>query len=471
LLINPGGYLLLERTDDATVSDLAADLLYTGGLSNSGERLTLRDALGGVIDTANGDGGVWPAGDDGLYATMERVNAGPDTDGNWRTHSGAANGRDATGLPLRGTPRNLNSLSLPTPTPQAFASGVLINEFLPAPGGGAQEFIELINTSSVAVDLSGWVLDDADGGSAPRSISGGTTLQPGEIRAFDFSGLNNDGDSARLLFPDGRVADSQSYGRDPGENVSWARLPDGGSWSDRGLPSPGAPNVGLPDDGSLAATKGVPIGTFRQWPAGAWATLTGRVTAFAPIFGKRVIYIQDETGGIAVYLGRGEWPVLELGQRVTALGYSRRQGGQLQFYVRNRSLVSFAPPDGQVVAPRVGVGVNADTAGSLVTFTGRVVRLEPQAFWLDSGSGPTRVFFARSTGLRRPKVNRGQTISVTGIVVAMAATRTRIAGYQLQPRFIFDLPTALPQPAVDETPVGEVTDVTPTEEPTETAEQ
>ena len=58
--IAPGAFWLLERTDDKTVSDAAADQLYTGGLSNSGEQLTLRDATGAVVDTANAGGGAWP---------------------------------------------------------------------------------------------------------------------------------------------------------------------------------------------------------------------------------------------------------------------------------------------------------------------------------------------------------------------------------------------------------------------------
>jgi len=56
------GFFLLERTDDNTVSDIKADQIYSGGLLNSGETLTLKDNKGVVIDTANNDGGPWPGG-------------------------------------------------------------------------------------------------------------------------------------------------------------------------------------------------------------------------------------------------------------------------------------------------------------------------------------------------------------------------------------------------------------------------
>jgi hypothetical protein len=468
LVIPAGGYLLLERTDDATVSDITADQIYVGGLGNGGEALVLRDPTGSLIDTANGDGGAWPAGSDTAHATMERIAPGPDADGNWRTHTGTvANGLDANGNPLRGTPRQMNSL----PGVPVTGAGVRLNEFLPAPAGGASEFIELFNTGAQLADLSGWQLDDASGGSAPYSIPAGATLAPGAFLALPQSttgiSLNNDGDSVRLLAPDGTVVDEWVYDRDPGDNVSWVRLPDGGAWHGRGWPTPGASNVALPEP---TQTPPTPIGLLRTWNPGAWATITGRVIVPAPLFGKRYLYIQDDTGGIAVYLGRGDWPILEAGQRVTALGYLRLRSGQLQFYVRNRSLVWFDPPDGLTVAPRPDAPIGPETAAQLVTLTGPVTRLEAQAFWISTPEGVVRVFFPASTGLRRPKVARGQVWSVTGVLVEMAATRTRAAGYQLQPRFAGDvlLLTGSAPPTV--TPAPNETLMAPTEEPTATLE-
>ncbi len=109
------GFFLLERTDENAVSDIKADQIYTGGLLNSGETLTLKDNKGTLIDTANNDGGPWPAGtgSDGNppHATMERVDsAAPDTDANWKSNDGKkVNGKDAKGKPLNGTPKAENS--------------------------------------------------------------------------------------------------------------------------------------------------------------------------------------------------------------------------------------------------------------------------------------------------------------------------------------------------------------------------
>ncbi len=113
------GYFLLERSDDDTVSDIPADQIYTGALGNDpgAETLRLKDTTNQVIDTANADGGAWPAGDNDTKQTMERIDPwAPDTDDNWATNDGITrNGLDANGNPINGTPKATNSAYAPAP--------------------------------------------------------------------------------------------------------------------------------------------------------------------------------------------------------------------------------------------------------------------------------------------------------------------------------------------------------------------
>ncbi|MBK6432656.1 lamin tail domain-containing protein [Candidatus Amarolinea dominans] len=118
-VLAPHGFFLLERTDDTTVSDIPADKIYTGDLLNSGASLFLRDNSGSLIDSANGNGGAWPAGSGSPgYFSMERMDpTAPDSDGNWAANNGVTrNGHDANGNPLNGTPRQPNSVYQPAPT-------------------------------------------------------------------------------------------------------------------------------------------------------------------------------------------------------------------------------------------------------------------------------------------------------------------------------------------------------------------
>jgi uncharacterized membrane protein len=69
----PGSFFVLERTDETTLPDIAADLLYAGALKNSGETLRLFDKSGQLVDELDFSDG-WPAGNNSSKETMERIN-------------------------------------------------------------------------------------------------------------------------------------------------------------------------------------------------------------------------------------------------------------------------------------------------------------------------------------------------------------------------------------------------------------
>ncbi|NOY69654.1 MAG: hypothetical protein GXP53_09240, partial [Deltaproteobacteria bacterium] len=111
--IAANGYFLLERVGDDTIDNLTADQIYTGALVDTGDTLTLSDTTPTTIDTANSDGGVWPAGTNTPKATMERIGPFlPDADANWQTSTGNANNaRDRGGDLITGTPKAASSPS------------------------------------------------------------------------------------------------------------------------------------------------------------------------------------------------------------------------------------------------------------------------------------------------------------------------------------------------------------------------
>jgi hypothetical protein len=270
--IAPGGYFILERGGDDTLSDIPAGQLYSGALSNSGEGLTLLDPAGNAIDSAGAGGARWPAGAASpVYASMERASVDP---ASWGTNTGwEMNGRDAAGNAVRGTPGRANSVLTPTPSPTPLPGGILINEFLPKPGSDwnrdgsvdlYDEFIELVNRSGAAVDIGGWMLDDKlGGGSRPFVIPGGTWIKPDEFLVFFRSrtriALNDPGDEIWLLAPGGARIDGRVYTRTRWPDSAWGRYPDGESVLRLGFPpTPGEPNR-LPDDILHPEKKPVPV--------------------------------------------------------------------------------------------------------------------------------------------------------------------------------------------------------------------
>ncbi len=248
--IPPRGFFLLERTDDSTVSDIPADQIYTGGLSNAGETLLLLDPTGQIIDRVNG-GTRWPAGGTSPRASMERLGLGD----RWQTFPGYGGcGHDAQGHPISGTPHCPNASLRPTPTPPPGVAWVRINEFLPHPrydwnGDGqannGDEFIELINLGPQPVSLTGWKLDDGPQGSPPYILPE-TVLPPGK-RLVLFAtqtgiSLSDQGDMVRLFTPFGFLVDQRVYLNASEWNLSWCRL-NGGPIVYACWPTPGGRNA------------------------------------------------------------------------------------------------------------------------------------------------------------------------------------------------------------------------------------
>lgn len=280
--ISPNGFYLLERTADTTIQDLGADLLYTGALENAGESLRLHDPADNLIDTANGAGGAWWAGTTSPRCSMERRDpSSADVDANWGTNDGMqVNGLDAAGNPICGTPRQANSAGLsptatptvtltqtfvppsatstatstPTPTgptvtgtpvsPSSTASvtpshtpsipplAVVINEvaWSGTQADANDEWIELLNNTSAAVDLTGWTLEAEDG--TPRVTLNGTigsnafyllertadtTIQDISADLIFAGALENSGESLILRDAAGSVIDSAN-----GAGGDWA---------------------------------------------------------------------------------------------------------------------------------------------------------------------------------------------------------------------------------------------------------
>jgi hypothetical protein len=281
-----GGYYLLERTDDNAISDISADFIFNGELADDGETLRLLDPNGNVVDAANLDGGAWPAGSGSPnYASMERRGVLPDSATSWITNTGVvANGLDAYGNAIKGTPgkpnwaysvtptatttstatrtltptptRTPTLTATPTRTPTIQPIVLVINEFLPHPhtdwnGDGVanvyDEYIEIMNVSTEPVSLKNWKLDNGLGDSSPYKLPD-VTLEPRAITRFFRSDsglpLSDGGATVRLLKPDGQTADIYTYPLVEATDITWCRLPDGnGVWTFACRPTPGRPNV------------------------------------------------------------------------------------------------------------------------------------------------------------------------------------------------------------------------------------
>ena len=286
-IISPGGYYLLEDTKDEDndypnndpIRDIDADQIYSGSMSNTGEYLKLLAPDGTVVDTANKDGGSWPAGNASPnYGSMERRGILIDSSTAWITNTGVVrNGHDAEGNEINGTPKEENwaysvlptpspvPTSTPiaptrTPTPYPFQA-VVLNEVLPRPGHDwnqdgvvdvNDEFIEIINRGTSDVSLSGWYLQNLETSYRLPDVNLGAGERLALYRYTTYIALSDGGGTVRLLKTSGQIADVVTYTVVKTADRSWCRLPENGFWNTACFPTPDEENAGVGDFPALA---------------------------------------------------------------------------------------------------------------------------------------------------------------------------------------------------------------------------
>jgi len=264
---------------DPGVPNLTHDAAWSSGSlawSNTGDEALLLDATGQWIDVLAYGASLMPAFQPPAQLvpeaySIERYPSDVDSDSaaDWRAQPQPNPGQAVVSSPgptLTWTP---SSSWTPSPTPTSAASPTqtptvtteaapaVINEIHADPDSAAgdanqdgvvdshdDEFIEIANPSVDVADLSGWTLQDGAtvrhvfpagsqllagcaavvfGGGQPSGGFGGALVQ---IASTGGLGLNNSGDTVRLVHVDGALVNAHTFGAEGGEGQSLTRAPD-----------------------------------------------------------------------------------------------------------------------------------------------------------------------------------------------------------------------------------------------------
>ena len=146
---------------------------FGGGLSNSGEMITLVNAAGGVIEQfAYDDRGAWPGRADGGGSSLQLVNfdGDPADASSWDSSVEFGGSPGAAGL-------------LQTAT-------IVVNEILAHTDLPAVDAIELYNTTGAAIDLSGWYLSDSKADYFKYRFPVGSSMAAGAYRVLTEADFN-----------------------------------------------------------------------------------------------------------------------------------------------------------------------------------------------------------------------------------------------------------------------------------------
>jgi len=302
-----------------------------------------------------------------------------------------------------------------------FSSLIRINEIIPQPSTGSpDEFVELYNNSSQDIDISGWQLDDIDGGSSPYNIPDGTIIESGAYLVFKNQttkiSLNDSGDSVRLIDPNGDIKSIVSYEKAKrGQSYSW--FFDAWKWTN--LVTSGSENIFqeeiiLPDE-DLFIEEAL-ISQVRELPIEETVKVIGVVSVLPGKLSSQYFYIEDESGGIQIYSYHKSFPFLRLGDVVSIVGELAEYKNERRIKISSESdiqiISSRSPPE----AKKIKIDeINERLEGRYISVTGTVTKTSGNVFYI-RGSGEIQVSIREGTGIKKPKMRVGDRVEIAGIL-------------------------------------------------------
>ncbi len=308
-----------------------------------------------------------------------------------------------------------------------YPDSIKINEVLPAPANGQEEFVELYNTGDQIVDLSGWQLDDAGDGSSPYPIPDGTTVDAGGYLIINHAQskiyFNDSGDSVRLFDPNGDLKDMLVYDKAK-TGFSFANV--GGAWQWTNQPTPYSKNQSsILEAGSDSPNyPQLSIDQAKELKIGSYVKVRGKISVKNGVLSKHYFYLEDNTGGLQIYSYDAAFPELVDGQPVEAKGELSSYHDELRLKVSPVSDILVIqpsknpPPAIAPVTPKpiTGQPLLVTDVGRLVSLKGKVIKNSGQDIYLSHQDGPVKVYLIDLTGIKKPRLKTGRELEVTGIL-------------------------------------------------------
>jgi|GEM_PF-6098146 len=191
-------------------------------------------------------------------------------------------------------------------------------------------------------------------------------------------------------------------------------------------PPPPAPPSSSPPSPGVAGTES--ISGVRSKALGVTVSTSGVVTAHPGQLSTSYFYIQDETGGIQVYSSSKSFPSLAIGDQVEVGGVTSEANSEKR--IRIGSAADVRVTGRSTIAPRrIKTGeVGEALEGQLVKIVGMVDETSGDTFYLSDGSPRARVLIQEETGIDKPRMEKGDSVTVVGIVSQYRET------YRVMPR-------------------------------------
>lgn len=311
-----------------------------------------------------------------------------------------------------------------------------ISEFFPDPSGSdTEEWIEIWNPMSRAADLTGWKIDDSEGGSNSYKFPAGAQIQPGayEVFARRLTGLqlNNELDSVRLFRSDGTIKDEVVYGESP-EGRSYAK--DEIVWKWTSISTPGLanqfPTQVVNNNSEVSASEILEIKNIS--PSKNFTTkakevkikksgvisFEGIVTVLPGVLGTQIFYAQNDSRGLQIYMNSKDFPGLELGTKIVVRGILGIAYGEERLKIKAKEDIQILGQVDEIEAQEMRIeDLNDEDVGELILIKGEAVDAGRGKIIVvhEDGDDELGIIWKDGAG-DMPEVFPGDKINVTGIL-------------------------------------------------------
>lgn len=326
-----------------------------------------------------------------------------------------------------------------------------------------EEYIVIENTGSEAIDLLGWSIQD---GSTDRytfessvMIESGATFTLG--RPQSKLTLNNDGDTLELIAPDGEVVDLVTYGTST-KGTTYDLVDGTWTWSGTATVADSTATESTVSDTGAATTpavttvtnstnttyatyasttttsapipQSVTIAQAKEKSDGQNVTLKGVVISTPGTFGSQIFYLQDETGGIQVYLYSGDFPKLALGDVVQVTGTLSTSRGERRVKLAGAAGIVSSSGTFESIPIEIAVSdLHGSFVGMLMTVQGQIQSIDTNKLVIEKEGATLTIYLKSNPVIDAQQFERGDKIEVTGVLTSYDGE------LRLRPRSVADM--------------------------------
>ncbi|MBN2015547.1 lamin tail domain-containing protein [Candidatus Dojkabacteria bacterium] len=324
---------------------------------------------------------------------------------------------------------------------EVYIHSVILSEVYSSPQSDTSdnEWLELYNCGDQNVNLIDWIISDNSGKQTLEGVfvNGGSYLVL-ESENLSLS-LNNSGETLTLYDPNEEEVDIFIYSETT-KGLSNMREWDGTCYLTEILqtqkPTKGKLNEYVDPHDLFYGSELLSVLQARRKDLEETVCIEGIVTVELGKLGSKISYVQDESGGVQLYLSEEEfWADSIVGDKLKVIGEVKEVKGESRLYIDNNHAIKKVSSDNSVKPGHYKTGdVGEKTEGILVFTTGEIVETSGSTFYVDDGSGKIKILVKSSTGIETPSKKKGQYAGIVGIVSQYGED-----SYRVLPRYASDI--------------------------------